>query len=491
MFFKSVNNRGKEDTSPMFIKPFSKVNVILISTLLLIVIGIQTGFANTLQGSGLSTVYHIYSEGEYVGVISDKEKIEELQEQELQQAASEYGNLSLSIGTDLSIIPELVFAAETEDEPVLEKLHELLSVEAEATGVVIDDKLAFYVKDQDDYDEVIRQLKLQNVTEQELNEFEDRMSSTTTIPPLKEGETRILDILFSGEMKAETGSTSPEEVRTVKEALVLLNKGTLEEKKYVIQSGDVLGGIASAHQMTTAKLLELNPGYTVNTLLQLGDELNVTVTEPYVEVEVHYEAKNKQTIKHKEITEKDSSMFKGEKKVTQKGSDGEKIVTKYIRKRNGQTVGSDVIDEKILVEPTDKVLVVGTKVMPSRGTGTFVWPTAGGYVSSQMGVRWGRVHQGIDIARPSSRTILAADNGVVTKVSRHSTYGNHIVIKHNNGYETLYAHLASTNVKVGQTVPQGAKIGVMGSTGRSTGVHLHFEVMKNGKNINPLTVVRK
>ena len=128
--------------------------------------------------------------------------------------------------------------------------------------------------------------------------------------------------------------------------------------------------------------------------------------------------------------------------------------------------------------------------MPSRGTGTFAWPAVGGYVSSKMGARWGRVHQGIDIARPSSRTILAADNGVVTKAGKHSTYGNRIVIKHNNGYETLYAHLSSIDVSVGQTVPQGTKIGVMGSTGRSTGIHLHFEVFKNGTNIDPMSVLK-
>lgn len=128
--------------------------------------------------------------------------------------------------------------------------------------------------------------------------------------------------------------------------------------------------------------------------------------------------------------------------------------------------------------------------MPSRGTGTFIWPTVGGYVSSQMGTRWGRVHQGIDIARPTARTIKAADNGVVTTVGWHDTYGNRIVITHNNGYETLYAHLSSIDVSVGQTVPQGTAIGIMGSTGRSTGVHLHFEVIKNGANVDPMSVLR-
>ena len=66
-----------------------------------------------------------------------------------------------------------------------------------------------------------------------------------------------------------------------------------------------------------------------------------------------------------------------------------------------------------------------------------------------------------------------------------------IIIKHNNGYETLYAHLSSIDVSVGQTVPQGTKIGVMGSTGRSTGIHLHFEVFKNGTNIDPMSVLNK
>ena len=85
-----------------------------------------------------------------------------------------------------------------------------------------------------------------------------------------------------------------------------------------------LGTIAAAHQMTTAKLLELNPGFTVDTVLQLEDELNVTAIEPYVEVEVHYETRQKEVITHKDVTEEDDTIIKGEKKVTQEGKDGEK-----------------------------------------------------------------------------------------------------------------------------------------------------------------------
>jgi murein DD-endopeptidase MepM/ murein hydrolase activator NlpD len=105
-----------------------------------------------------------------------------------------------------------------------------------------------------------------------------------------------------------------------------------------------------------------------------------------------------------------------------------------------------------------------------------------------MGYRWSRLHKGIDIARPSNRTIKAADNGIVVSAGWDSGgYGNKIIIDHQNGYRTVYAHLASISVSVGQTVQEGSKIGVMGSTGDSTGVHLHFEVYKNGRLENPLS----
>jgi len=133
--------------------------------------------------------------------------------------------------------------------------------------------------------------------------------------------------------------------------------------------------------------------------------------------------------------------------------------------------------------------VVGTKVVSSRGTGEFTWPTVGGYISSGMGQRWGTTHRGIDIARPSNYNILASDNGVVVSAGVSGSYGNRIVINHNNGYTTLYGHLSSIKVSVGQVVEKGSVIGIMGSTGNSTGTHLHFEVEKNGELVNPLSYV--
>lgn len=130
------------------------------------------------------------------------------------------------------------------------------------------------------------------------------------------------------------------------------------------------------------------------------------------------------------------------------------------------------------------VVLKGTKVTPSEGSGNFIWPVAGHRITSYYGKRWGRLHKGFDMVGSSS--VKAADNGVVELADDSmSGYGNAIIINHNNGYKTLYGHLSKINVKAGQVVEQGEAIGVMGNTGHSFGTHLHFEVYLNGKLKNP------
>lgn len=117
------------------------------------------------------------------------------------------------------------------------------------------------------------------------------------------------------------------------------------------------------------------------------------------------------------------------------------------------------------------------------------WPTVGGYISSPMGFRWGRMHKGIDIARTDRSTsppILAAKDGVVESVGSAGGYGNRIIIDHGEGMKTLYAHLATIDVEIGQEVERYEQIGIMGTTGNSTGIHLHLEVIINGSNQNPM-----
>ncbi len=98
-----------------------------------------------------------------------------------------------------------------------------------------------------------------------------------------------------------------------------------------------------------------------------------------------------------------------------------------------------------------------------------------------------RAHAGVDLAAPRGTAILATADGVITTAGRESGYGNVVRIRHEIGHETVYAHLSRIRAKVGQKVSRGEQIGDMGSTGRSTGSHLHYEVRVNGQPVNPMT----
>jgi murein DD-endopeptidase MepM/ murein hydrolase activator NlpD len=140
-----------------------------------------------------------------------------------------------------------------------------------------------------------------------------------------------------------------------------------------------------------------------------------------------------------------------------------------------------------------KIAELNNQQKTVKGTGTLIWPAPTcTIVTSQYGMRYHpiygeyRMHTGIDIGAKYGANIVAADGGTVITSKYSSSYGNYIVISHGNGVTTLYAHLSSRLVKEGAAVKQGDTIGKCGSTGNSTGPHLHFEVSVNGSRVNPL-----
>lgn len=118
---------------------------------------------------------------------------------------------------------------------------------------------------------------------------------------------------------------------------------------------------------------------------------------------------------------------------------------------------------------------------------SLIKPVTSGYtITSRYGARSGGTHTGLDIAAPTGTTIVAAAGGTVTYVNYSNvSYGNCVKISHGNGVETLYAHCNSIYVIEGQTVSQGQAIATVGSTGNSTGSHLHLEIRVNGTTLNP------
>jgi murein DD-endopeptidase MepM/ murein hydrolase activator NlpD len=469
---------------------FNKVAITVLAISGISITSVSSAHAEDNE-SELQTIYHVYLDEQYAGAVTDKTLIEKAKEEKINKVEEEHSNFEIDIDKELSFVPEQVFRNNVNNQTTVKTFNESVTAKAEAVSLQINGEPVVYVKDQIAAEELMKQLKLKYVSEEELTEYEARKkASSNELPPLKKGETRILEISAAEDLKFNATEVEPQEVLSPEKAVELLLKGTLEENKYKVQSGDALSNIAEEHNMSTSELFDLNPSLKEDGVLLVGTEINVTVTKPLIHVNIKREARKQEKIAHEKEVVEDSSMYKGDMKIKQEGQDGERTVTYLIEEQNGDVTKKTEKDEEIIKEPIKHIVIRGTKVTPSRGSGNFVWPTNGGYVSSKMGPRWGKVHKGIDIARPDNKTIKAIDNGTVISAGfDDGGYGNKVIIDHNNGYKSVYAHLSSIDVSVGETVSAGSKIGNMGSTGQSTGVHLHIEIYKNGSRVNPLELL--
>lgn len=196
-----------------------------------------------------------------------------------------------------------------------------------------------------------------------------------------------------------------------------------------------------------------------------------------------------------------ANQYIGYSKITTAGIKGVAAKTELVETLNGQESSREVLKNEVLVEPVTQVVVTGTAVNMATPTEKAEAQSAGfimplgkyEYVSAYWGD--GRNHKGIDFAGRRGQALFAAQGGVVTFSGYKTNYGYLVEIDHGNGLKTRYAHCDALCVKEGQIVNQGDQIATMGNTGRSSGDHLHFEVLKKGSNgytnVNPYSYIFK
>jgi murein DD-endopeptidase MepM/ murein hydrolase activator NlpD len=269
------------------------------------------------------------------------------------------------------------------------------------------------------------------------------------------------------------------------EGAINILAGTDKElEKYIVASGDTLSGIAEKFGMrSSVEIVALNPNLADGDVIHVGDEIIVEKAAPLLSVIATRTLEYEEAVPYQVETQDDPNMFKGEYSIVSKGVEGKVRKVAKVKTENGIEFQRDVLSEEVLSEPVTEIRRVGTKTPPQ-----FIRP-ASGYLSSRYGRRWGRNHNGIDIAGSHGSAIKAAAAGTVTYSGWMSGYGNYVIIDHGNGYQTAYGHNSSLLVSKGQRVSQGQTIAKMGNTGRSTGTHLHFEIKKNGVFQNPLGYV--
>lgn len=311
---------------------------------------------------------------------------------------------------------------------------------------------------------------------------------------------------FAENIECVTGIYPSESIMSYNEIKDTVNGKKVENTLYAANEGDTIESIAAARNISTESICEANQLSTESKLSE-GDILSVPEEKPYLSFCVEKNIEYEREIPYNKIIEYNDDKYEGYSNIKTQGSNGVMLYIDNVKYENGVEVYRTPFSEEVKVPAVDMVVEVGTKSLNSKTStktaeddkdsvteeSNFIWPVNFTHnITSLYGPRWGSFHNGIDIAGEVSygQDIFASDQGVVVKAGDlNDGYGIYVVIDHGNGYRTLYAHTSKLYVKVGQTVSRGDKIAEIGSTGNSTGPHLHFEIIYNNKTLDPLNFV--
>ncbi len=272
------------------------------------------------------------------------------------------------------------------------------------------------------------------------------------------------------------------------------------KKTYTVQAGDTLSTIAVCNNMTTAQLRAMNPAFANTDIVRVGDELVVQKPQAFLQVKVIKTVQYTEKINYKTVYTNNTARPVTWSVVKTKGQEGSQDIVAEVTYIDGVETSRKTVSKTVTKQPVTKVVERGTKPVYASGSevvvgdgvtkGQMSWPVP---ICSNMSRGWKTGHYALDIANGPvtvrNKPACAADGGTVTFAGYNGGYGYCVKIQHANGLSTLYAHLNSIKVVKGQTVSRNQTIGLIGSTGNSSGPHLHFEVLKNGVRVNPLRYV--
>ena len=324
---------------------------------------------------------------------------------------------------------------------------------------------------------------------------------TSRLEPYEVPDDPNVSVGFNKQVTLEDGLYFKDSLQDYADVEKALSDVKQAQKVYTVKTGDTLWDIAHKNDLTFRELCALNTNFKGEPLnekssIREGDELIVTKEEAALEVRITRIETREEEVAFAIETTKSNEYTKGTTKVLQEGQNGLRRVTfQNVYDTNNVLVEQTILSTEVIKEPVNKKVVQGTKKVKSStkfitGSGQFIWPVPNYRYCS----RWyGGRHRGVDICAPAGTPIYASAGGTITKAGYNKAgagtgYGYSVIINHGGGYSSVYAHCLSLTVSAGQTVKQGQLIGYVGSTGRSTGNHCHFEIRLNGSYIPPQNV---
>lgn len=408
--------------------------------------------------------YVAYVNGEEVGVVSSEEELSSIVGNVETRVASVLGE-EYSYDAEITLAPTYLDAGtQTNARAVEDALFEDTGAMMNAYAVSVDGQELGYAQTSEEL-----QTMLDNVTEPYLNEQTVEHHFTQDVE------------IYEVEVPSNTEFTPD----TLQSTL----SGNKEEAEYVtVERGDTFNSIAEAAGLTGDELQALNPDAD-SSQLTAGDQLLVKQAVPMLTVETVVTETYEETIQSPVEYVDNPNLYEGTTRLKAAGQDGVEKIEARITCINGQETQREEVSRTTVQEATTTYMYQGTKEKPATAsTGSFIWPLSG-TITSRFGYRniFGSTsfHSGLDIAAPYGTQISAADGGTVTFAGWRGSYGQTVIITHDDGTVTYYAHCSSLLVNAGDKVYQGQAIARVGMTGTATGYHCHFEVRVNGKSVDP------
>ena len=428
---------------------------------LLIALGVVALFS---YASGYSYSYN----GRQLGYIKDQEEVIKILALVSDELSREYGtSIEIDEEKDIKFKRTYILDKDVDDvNDVLKRFTYMSDMQTKGYEITIDGKRIAICESMKDAKEVLESIQKQYVNEDRKEEYSE--------------------ITFKEKVDINEVEIKLAQISSREKAVQKIMDGGTAEKIYVVKAGDTYSEITEKLGISMSELKKLNPGLDESELYP-GDELKMNKKVAALTVVTVEKTKFKDTVKREVVEEESSSLYEGETRVVQEGSDGKALVTAILKRENGEIIERKDLDREMIQDPVDKIVLKGTKPIPSTvPTGSFIDPAPSTIVTSPFGWRWGRLHSGVDLGGSVGSPIMASDGGTVIRSGWYGGYGLCVDIQHAGGTMTRYGHLSDTYVSVGEKVYQGQVIAALGNTGYSTGPHLHFEIRVNGTPIDPL-----
>ena len=479
-------------------------------------------------------LFSVYLNGEKIGLIEDKDKLLSLIDKEQHEIKTKYGvdkvypPSGLDIRKVVTYDNEIISVDDVYDkikntQPFTISGYQVIInydylQESEETTIEKKDPVVLNVLNKKDFEDALYNTAAAFIGSEKLKKYND----DTQLEIIDVGMF-IENVYWKEDITVKKAYLSTEDyIYTNSDDISkYLLFGTLEDgKKYVVKEGDNISSVAEANKLNVDEFLIANPSFTSSkVLLTAGQVVNTALIAPAVSIVYEVEKIEDVEVPYETEYRDDDTMYEGKTKVVQDGINGKSRITESIQYINGEIKGLIITNTSEISPSVNKIVNKGTKKYASYNpvgpsvpsvdltNENWTWPTVSPFIiTTYYGWRWGSFHGALDIAVSGfGSPIFSSTDGVVVKKNASCAnrgyygspcgggHGNYLYILTDSGYKIYYSHMTKNiTLSVGDRVTKGQIIGYMGSSGSSTGPHLHFQILDaSGNKLNPCKVAFK